>query len=101
MTTADQPEEIAFRFSIDRGGTFCDVYCQYTVASGGQHEEVEKLLSVCPEAYADAPTEGIRRVLRRVYARHGHDALAAALAWVWLVCFVIIVLGHLSWLTFF
>jgi len=44
--------------SIDRGGTFTDVF-----ASINGHEVVFKLLSVDPANYADAPTEGIRRVL--------------------------------------
>ena len=51
-------------FSIDRGGTFTDVFCQE--GSGKQH--VLKLLSVDP-AYKDAPTEGIRRVLELVTGR--------------------------------
>eukprot|EP00045_Choanoeca_perplexa_P014632 m.173740 g.173740 ORF g.173740 m.173740 type:complete len:1257 (+) comp16743_c0_seq1:48-3818(+) len=47
-----------YNFSIDRGGTFTDVYCQLP---NGQ-VEVMKLLSVDP-AYPDAPREGIRRIL--------------------------------------
>jgi 5-oxoprolinase (ATP-hydrolysing) len=52
-----------FNFSIDRGGTFTDVYCQ--LPNG--HVEVMKLLSVDP-AYVDAPREGIRRLLAKVWA---------------------------------
>jgi 5-oxoprolinase (ATP-hydrolysing) len=48
-----------FHFSIDRGGTFTDVYC---ILPDGQ-EIVSKLLSEDPSHYADAPTEGIRRLL--------------------------------------
>jgi 5-oxoprolinase (ATP-hydrolysing) len=51
------------RFAIDRGGTFTDVFAQVPVAPGFV---VLKLLSVNPSAYADAPTEGIRRVLQLV-----------------------------------
>ena len=49
-----------FRFSIDRGGTFTDVYaeCSGKVIS-------MKLLSEDP-AYPDAPTEAIRRILSQV-----------------------------------
>ncbi|XP_033924706.1 5-oxoprolinase, partial [Melopsittacus undulatus] len=49
-----------FRFSIDRGGTFTDVYAQ---GPGGRVRAL-KVLSEDP-AYGDAPTEGIRRVLEQ------------------------------------
>ncbi|KAJ1634530.1 Hydantoinase/oxoprolinase N-terminal region-domain-containing protein [Pavlovales sp. CCMP2436] len=52
-----------FRFCIDRGGTFTDVYAEVPVPPG---HVVLKLLSEDPGSYADAPTEGIRRVLERV-----------------------------------
>ena len=53
-----------FDFSIDRGGTFTDIYCEISNAVTGEHRPyVTKLLSVDPLNYADAPTEGIRRVL--------------------------------------
>ncbi|KAK8245963.1 oxoprolinase [Phyllosticta capitalensis] len=48
--------------TIDRGGTFCDVWA--TTADG--REFVFKLLSEDPSAYKDAPTEGVRRVLELV-----------------------------------
>ncbi|XP_011879574.1 PREDICTED: 5-oxoprolinase [Vollenhovia emeryi] len=48
-----------FQFSIDRGGTFTDVYAR---CPGGKIR-VMKLLSVDPSNYNDAPTEGIRRIL--------------------------------------
>ena len=48
-----------YRFSIDRGGTFCDLYAELP----DNTTVVRKLLSVNPYHYADAPTEGIRRVL--------------------------------------
>jgi len=54
-----------FRFAIDRGGTFTDVYADYSESS--ERKEVTlKLLSVDPANYKDAPTEGIRRVLELV-----------------------------------
>ncbi|HHD56170.1 MAG TPA: 5-oxoprolinase, partial [Desulfobulbaceae bacterium] len=53
-----------FRFSIDRGGTFTDVYAEVPGEPGFQ---VVKLLSEDPANYADAPREGIRRIL----AAHG------------------------------
>lgn len=49
-----------FRFSIDRGGTFTDVYAE---CPGGDIE-VMKLLSEDP-AYPDAPTEAIRRIIEK------------------------------------
>lgn len=49
-----------FRFSIDRGGTFTDVYAE---CPNGE-VEVLKLLSEDP-AYPDAPTEAIRRILQQ------------------------------------
>eukprot|EP00112_Aurelia_sp_Birch-Aquarium-sp1_P015543 Seg3453.3 transcript_id=Seg3453.3/GoldUCD/mRNA.D3Y31 product=5-oxoprolinase protein_id=Seg3453.3/GoldUCD/D3Y31 len=47
-----------FKFAIDRGGTFTDVYAE---CPGGKIR-VMKLLSEDP-AYPDAPTEAIRRIL--------------------------------------
>lgn len=51
--------ERTFKFSIDRGGTFTDVFCE--CANGKQR--IMKLLSEDPSNYRDAPTEGIRRIL--------------------------------------
>lgn len=50
-----------FRFAIDRGGTFTDVYAE---CPDGKIV-VMKLLSEDP-AYKDAPTEAIRRILEKV-----------------------------------
>ncbi|KAL1619948.1 hypothetical protein SLS56_009915 [Neofusicoccum ribis] len=50
-----QPVKIA----IDRGGTFTDIWARQE----GHPDIVLKLLSVDPQNYDDAPTEGIRRVL--------------------------------------
>ena len=52
-----------FRFAIDRGGTFTDVYAECPEGK----VRVMKLLSVDP-AYPDAPREGIRRILGAVNA---------------------------------
>lgn len=52
--------EDKFRFCIDRGGTFTDVYAE---VSGRSEGKVMKLLSVDPSNYDDAPIEGIRRIL--------------------------------------
>jgi 5-oxoprolinase (ATP-hydrolysing) len=49
-----------FRFCIDRGGTFTDIYAEVPGRSEGC---VMKLLSVDPSNYDDAPIEGIRRIL--------------------------------------
>ncbi len=53
----------SFRFSIDRGGTFTDVYAEVPGESGFR---VVKLLSEDPQNYPDAPREGIRRILESV-----------------------------------
>ena len=60
-----QSHQPYFSFSIDRGGTFTDIYCE---VHKGDHVEsrVMKLLSVDPGNYKDAPTEGIRRILQEV-----------------------------------
>mgnify|MGYP001254873323 CR=1 FL=1 len=54
-----------FRFCIDRGGTFTDVYAE--VPTDGSVDDptprVIKLLSEDPANYPNAPREGIRRVL--------------------------------------
>ncbi|GAQ91252.1 oxoprolinase [Klebsormidium nitens] len=52
-----------FRFCIDRGGTFTDIYAEVPGEPGWR---VEKLLSVDPGNYKDAPREGIRRILQEV-----------------------------------
>lgn len=51
------------RFSIDRGGTFTDVYAEVPGEPGFR---VIKLLSEDPLNYPDAPREGIRRILEEV-----------------------------------
>jgi 5-oxoprolinase (ATP-hydrolysing) len=60
----------SLRISIDRGGTFTDVFASYPdpdrkAEEGVRRELVVKLLSV-DAAYKDAPIEGIRRVLEKV-----------------------------------
>ncbi len=52
-----------FRFSVDRGGTFTDVYAEIPGEPGFK---VVKLLSEDPQNYPDAPREGIRRILEEV-----------------------------------
>ncbi len=52
-----------FRFSIDRGGTFTDIYAEIPGEPGFK---VVKLLSEDPQNYPDAPREGIRRVLEEI-----------------------------------
>ncbi len=64
-----------FRFSVDRGGTFTDIYAEVPGEPGFR---VIKLLSEDPQNYADAPREGIRRILEEVtgqtYPPEGFDA---------------------------
>ncbi len=58
-----------FRFAIDRGGTFTDIYAEIPVhlaATGTPNYRLHKLLSVDPDKYPDAPREGIRRILEEV-----------------------------------
>ncbi len=50
-----------FRFSIDRGGTFTDIY-----AETPKGPVVLKLLSENPDHYPNAPLEGIRRIIHEV-----------------------------------
>ncbi|XOF34576.1 MAG: hydantoinase B/oxoprolinase family protein [Candidatus Electrothrix sp. YB6] len=52
-----------FRFSIDRGGTFTDVYAEVPDTPEKPGFRVIKLLSEDPTNYPDAPREGIRRIL--------------------------------------
>lgn len=64
-----------FRFSIDRGGTFTDIYAEVPGEPGFR---VVKLLSEDPQNYPDAPREGIRRILEtvtgRTYPKDGFDS---------------------------
>jgi 5-oxoprolinase (ATP-hydrolysing) len=53
-----------FRFSIDRGGTFTDIY-----AETPKGPRVLKLLSENPDHYPDAPLEGIQRIIHEVTGR--------------------------------
>ncbi|MEW5297314.1 MAG: hypothetical protein WDW36_000531 [Sanguina aurantia] len=63
------------KFSIDRGGTFTDVFAQIADGKGGSEHRVLKLLSEDPTNYADAPREGIRRILEQVTSLpHPRDA---------------------------
>ncbi|TFK24478.1 5-oxoprolinase [Coprinopsis marcescibilis] len=58
----------SIRICADRGGTFCDVHASYPDPEdhSQRKELVVKLLSQDTSNYADAPTEGIRRVLEQV-----------------------------------
>lgn len=51
------------RVAVDRGGTFTDIYAEIDRDNQTTEKRVLKLLSVDPDNYADAPTEGIRRIL--------------------------------------
>ena len=70
-----------FRFSVDRGGTFTDIYAEIPGTPGFK---VVKLLSEDPQNYPDAPREGIRRILEEVtgapVAKDQFDA--AAIEWI-------------------
>ncbi|RUM33442.1 MAG: 5-oxoprolinase, partial [Desulfobulbus sp.] len=64
-----------FRFSIDRGGTFTDVYAEIPGEPG---YAVVKLLSEDPANYEDAPREGIRRILARYGCADNTGAIDAS-----------------------
>ena len=51
-----------FKFAIDRGGTFTDIYAETPKG----RSMVMKLLSEDPANYPDAPREGIRRIMEKV-----------------------------------
>ena len=59
-----------FRFCIDRGGTFTDVYAEVPAQDAEGKASVSfrtlKLLSEDPANYESAPREGIRRILEEV-----------------------------------
>ena len=68
--------DTSFRFSIDRGGTFTDVYAE---VPGEPEFRVVKLLSEDPQNYADAPREGIRRIMESVTGKSYHKKASASL----------------------
>ena len=69
-----------FRFSIDRGGTFTDVYAEVPGEPGFR---VVKLLSEDPANYDDAPREGIRRILQEFGAAGDHGEIdASQIQWI-------------------
>lgn len=61
-------EPCAWRFAVDRGGTFTDV----VAAAPNGRLVTEKLLSESPAEYADAASEGIRRLM----AKYGNGPIA-------------------------
>ncbi len=69
----EREQQRTFRFSIDRGGTFTDVYAE---VPGEPGYRTVKLLSEDPANYDDAPREGIRRILEEVL---GHPVAADAI----------------------
>ncbi len=74
------PMSQKFRFSIDRGGTFTDVYAEVPGAPGFK---VVKLLSEDPANYDDAPREGIRRILEEFGATGiGRGIDASQIEWI-------------------
>ena len=62
-----ESNQIRFRFNIDRGGTFTDIYCEYYYKSSKEMcTIVYKLLSLDKANYEDAPSEGIRRIISKI-----------------------------------
>jgi 5-oxoprolinase (ATP-hydrolysing) len=55
------PTSDSWQFWIDRGGTFTDIVARSPSGTLLSH----KLLSECPEHYADAAIQGIRELLER------------------------------------
>jgi len=77
-TMSNNPKQ--FRFSIDRGGTFTDVYAE---VPGEPGFKVVKLLSVDPANYDDAPREGIRRILQEyTEGEDTHDLDESQIEWI-------------------
>ena len=66
-----------FRFSIDRGGTFTDIY-----AETPKGPKVLKLLSDNPDHYPDAPLEGIRRIILQVSGQKTGDIPPDSIEWI-------------------
>jgi len=62
MGSVGVSEPAGIQIAIDRGGTFTDVHA---IVPGREQDIVLKLLSVDPQNYSDAPTEGIRRILEK------------------------------------
>lgn len=58
---------IKFKFYIDRGGSFTDIFCKYYNNDNNTNNELQlKLLSVDKNHYEDAPREGIRRIISNI-----------------------------------
>jgi len=70
-----------FRFSIDRGGTFTDIYAE---VPGDPGYRVMKLLSEDHRNYPDAPREGIRRIMEAVsgHALPEENLSASRIEWI-------------------
>ena len=69
MSVAQPP---AWRFAVDRGGTFTDVVA--TTPDG--RLVTEKLLSESPGQYADAASEAVRRLMARYGPKDGEAPIA-------------------------
>ena len=52
-----------FRFYIDRGGIFTEIYAE---VPGEPGFKILKLLSENPQLYPDAPLEGMRQIIHEV-----------------------------------
>lgn len=66
-----------FRFSIDRGGTFTDIY-----AETPKGLRVLKLLSENPAHYSDACREGIQRIIHEVTGRENGQVVPGSIEWI-------------------
>ena len=66
--TESMNRTMGYRFAIDRGGTFTDIYARLPDGT----ERIMKLLSEDPDNYPDAPFEGIKRLM----AACGEDTTA-------------------------
>ncbi|MEC7640877.1 MAG: hydantoinase B/oxoprolinase family protein [Nitrospinota bacterium] len=69
----------SFRFSIDRGGTFTDIYAEIPKKPGFK---IIKLLSENPKQYPDAPLEGIRRIIQEVTGKPTTELSGGLIQWV-------------------
>lgn len=71
-------KKVKVKFSIDRGGTFTDVYAEYAENKSA----FIKLLSEDPQNYQDAPLEGIKRILAHIGQDSSEPLDPAAIEWV-------------------
>ena len=79
MLDASEIPTHSFRFSIDRGGTFTDIYAEVPGEPGFR---ILKLLSENRRQYRDASLEGIRRIIQEVIGKPVKKVPLELIQWV-------------------